>query len=130
MLRNKPRLEGPVIPLVGAVIGGMAMGGGTIATMSAVGMALGSAVGGLIGGMTTDKPSYPTMQAPGTPAPPTVPAVPALKDATATGGEGSPSTTTDIAKGETEAAKRRGRLSTILTARNQPAGGDAIETLG
>ena len=133
MLRNKPRLEAPLIPIVGSVIGGMAMGGGTLATMSAVGMALGSAVGSLVGNtLFSEKPSYPTAQAPGTPTPPQLPGAPGLEaNPNAPSGAGPALTAEEIARGQAQQeSQRRGRLSTILSQTNLGVGETSNETLG
>lgn len=133
MLRNKPRLEGPVAALGGSLIGGLIGGGGTLAGLATVGGIVGSAVGGLVAGQLFKEktPSYPTVQAPGTPTPPQIPTVPALSaPTTAPTGEGAALTPAEIAAGNEQKA-RRGRLATILS---QQKGANAVnepnETLG
>lgn len=127
---NFHRKEGPVAAVGGSLLGGLIGGGGTLAGLATAGGLIGSAVGGLIGGSLfgqPDIPSYPTAQAPAqpgaTPLPGQVPT-----DQSQQSGNTSPATTTDIAKGQMDSMKRRGRLSTILT--RQTAGGEETERLG
>jgi hypothetical protein len=134
MLRNKPRLEGPLAAVGGSLIGGLIGGGGTIAGLATVGGIVGSAIGGIAASSLFKEktPSFPTVQAPGTPAPPQIPTVPALAEPGATPtGEGASLTPAEIAAGNAQKA-RRGRLSTILSQQRQETavGETTNETLG
>lgn len=135
-----PRLEGPLAAVAGGLVGGLIGGGGTLAGLATTGGLIGSAIGSVVVGslLQPKTPSYPTAAAPVVPATPAVPEIPGTPAASAAAATPaiSPETATptaeEIAKGELE-RKRRGRLSTILTARNPantPAGGSENETLG
>jgi len=148
---NKPVKEAP---LLGAVVGGMIGGGGTLAGMMSVagmvGMGLGAVGGSLLGNMMSPKmPDMNISQAspqnvPSTPPAAVAPAVPDTPTATPTPapvdtsgptpapfnpGEASTPTASEIATGEL-ARKRKGRVSTILTSREATVGEEETEKLG
>jgi hypothetical protein len=129
-------------PAIGAVMGGLMAGGGTLAGMMSISGLMGAALGavgttmltksmapdsggGGYGGGGAQAPAMP-----GAPSMPQLPQAPAMNSPT----DGSaPSTPEDIAKGEANNRKRRGRLSTILTGpqdRGDQSGGEEIELLG
>ncbi len=135
MYRARFKLEGPVAPLVGSLVGGFVGGGMTVAGMTTLGGFLGSAVGSAVAGSLLggkhDTPSYPTIAAPNPPGTPTAPQSQAAAPLPMAG-ENSPATAADIAKGEASSILRRGRLSTILSARNTAANTEEapVERLG
>jgi hypothetical protein len=114
----------------------MAMGGGTLATMSAVGMMLGSTIGSVVGNtLFSDKgggASMPSAQAPGTPSPPQMPGAPGMEaNPNAPSGAGPALTAEEIVRGQAQQeSQRRGRLSTILSQTNLGVGEPTNETLG
>jgi hypothetical protein len=135
---NKPVKEAP---LLGAVIGGLVGGGGTLAGIMSVGGMVGAGLGMVAGNMLGDAmgPKMPDMSiaqntptdVPSTPPAAVAPAVPgtAVETPGFTGGEGSPQTTDDVSTGELN-RKRRGRVSTILTNREATVGEEEVERLG
>ena len=151
---NKPVKEAP---LLGAVVGGMIGGGGTLAGMLSVGGMIGMGLGAVGGSMLGDmlSPKMPKMdlgsaqqqaqqEVPATPPAAVMPEAPATPVSTpvappvdTTGpiaepfnpGEGSPQTTAEVSQGEVN-RKRKGRMSTILTSREATVGEEEVERLG
>ena len=148
--------------VIGALIGGGGTLAGMLTVGGMVGAGIGAIGGSLLQKSMTpdlDMPSQAIVQAtaPQTPQTPTAPAVPQTPGATPTSPVGSnapgtptanptptagtittpqdgssPATNEDIAKGEVDVRKRRGRLSTILTSREgrEETGGEEVERLG
>jgi len=125
---------GPIAAVAGSLIGGLIGGGGTMAGLASVGGIVGSMVGSTIVGslMKPKSQSYPSVGAPATPAPAAMPGSQAPNPNAPNGvtpGDTAAATNADIAKGQMDSIKRRGRMSTILSGR-QVAGDEEIERLG
>jgi hypothetical protein len=128
-------------PAIGAVMGGLMAGGGTLAGMMSISGLMGAALGAVGTTMLTKSMAPDSGGSFGggggggaqAPAMPGSTALPPIPDMNAPGDPSAPSTPEDIAKGEANNRKRRGRLSTILTGpqdRGDQSGGEEIELLG
>ena len=134
MLRNKPKLEGPLAAMGGSLIGGLIGGGGTIAGLASAGGIIGSLVGSavlgsVLGGKSGSEPSQQSISAPAVPGAPTAPGLPQAQ-ALPQEGASTPPTAEELARGKAESTVRRGRLSTILSQTNTAGGDTSNERLG
>lgn len=124
-----PKMHVMEAPLLGAAIGGLIGGGGTLAGFATLGgmagMALGAVGGSLLGKsmktpkMPQDQSAAAAAETPALPPATEMPAAPATPTATPTPqavGEVSTPTAEELAAGQINTEKKRkGRLSTILT---------------